>query len=138
MTPLGRISTEYAERRHRRRARALREAVAQLPDSTRRAMLDAVESDELIVGAYTDRRGRICPMLAAHRRGARTDVGHFPRAWDAFARASRPRPATKRELQILKALLQEGVEGPVGRSSGCDANAGESVRKSLPRTARST
>jgi hypothetical protein len=72
-------------------------------------MLAAIEADELIVGAYTDRLGRICPMLAAHRRGARTDVGSFPRAWDAFGRARRPRAATQRELEVLKALLQEGL-----------------------------
>jgi hypothetical protein len=72
-------------------------------------MLDAVQSDDLIVGAYTDRAGRVCPMLAAHRRGARTCVGTFPRAWDSFARASRPRPASERELQILTALLQESL-----------------------------
>jgi hypothetical protein len=77
---------------------------------TRRAMLVALEADELIVGAYTDRSGRMCPMLAAHRRGARTDVGSFPRAWDAFAGAARPRPATRHELEILKALLQEGLD----------------------------
>jgi hypothetical protein len=77
---------------------------------TRRAMLAALEADELIVGAYTDRSGRVCPMLAAHRRGARTDVGSFPRAWDAFARAARPRPATRHELGILKALLQESLD----------------------------
>jgi hypothetical protein len=77
---------------------------------TRRAMLAALEADELIVGAYTDRSGRVCPMLAAHRRGARTDVGSFPRAWDAFARAARPRPATRHELEILKALLQESLD----------------------------
>jgi hypothetical protein len=50
-------------------------------------------------------------MLAAHRRGARTYARGFPRAWDTFARASRPRPATDRELQILKALLQESLAG---------------------------
>jgi hypothetical protein len=76
-------------------------------------MLVAVEADELIVGAYTDRRGRICPMLAAHRLGARTDVGSFPGAWDAFGGARRPRPATCRELEILKALLQESLRGHV-------------------------
>lgn len=74
-------------------------------------MLAALETEELIVGAYTDRRGRMCPMLAAHRRGARADVGSFPRAWDAFGCASRPRAATRRELQILRALLEEGFEG---------------------------
>lgn len=74
-------------------------------------MLEALDDDELILGAYTDRRGRTCPMLAAHRRGARIDVGDFPRAWDAFGRARRPRPATERELEILRALLEESVEG---------------------------
>ena len=98
-----------AERQRRRQAQALRRAVAELPAATRRAMLAAVDSEELIVSAYTDRRGRACPMLAAHRRGARTDVGTFPRAWDAFGQASRPRAATQRELEILKALLQEGL-----------------------------
>jgi hypothetical protein len=80
-------------------------------------MLAAVEADELIVGAYTDRRGRMCPMLAAHRLGARSDVGSFPRAWDQFAGARRPRPATCRELEILKALLQESLRGHVSECS---------------------
>lgn len=75
-------------------------------------MLEAIDDDDLIVGAYTDRRGRVCPMLAAHRRGARTGVGAFPGAWDEFARARRPRLATKRELQVLKAVLQENVAAP--------------------------
>ena len=78
-------------------------------------MLSAAHSEELIVGAYTDRTGRVCPMLAAHRRGARTCVGGFPRAWDTFARASRPRPASDRELQILKALLGESLAEPEPR-----------------------
>ena len=72
-------------------------------------MLDALEADELLIGAYTDRRGRACPMLAAHRRGAKTDVGDFPRAWDAFGRARRPRAATQRELEVLRALLEEAI-----------------------------
>jgi hypothetical protein len=97
------------ERRQQRRAQALSRAVNRLPLDTRQAMLVAADSDELIVGAYTDRSGRMCPMLAAHRRGARTCVHGFPRAWDAFARASRPRPANQRELEILKALLQESL-----------------------------
>jgi hypothetical protein len=85
--------------------------VRELPLDARRVMLDALDDDELIIGAYTDRRGRTCPMLAAHRRGVRIDVGDFPRAWDAFGRARRPRPATARELEILRALLQESIEG---------------------------
>ena len=47
----------------------------------RRAMLDALDDEELIVGGYVDQAGRVCPMLAAHRRGARIDVGSFPRAY---------------------------------------------------------
>ncbi len=82
-----------------------------LPTSTVRAMLEALEREELIVGAYTDRRGRACPMLAAHRRGARAGAGAFPAAWDAFAGAGRPRPATERELAILRALLEEASAG---------------------------
>ena len=75
-------------------------------------MLAAVEGEELIVGAYADRRGRVCPMLAAHRRGARTDVGKFARAWDGFAQARRPRVASSRELAVLKALLEESEGMP--------------------------
>jgi hypothetical protein len=97
------------DQRAARRSQALRRAVSELPAHTRRAMLDAVERDELITGAYTDLRGRVCPMLAAHRRGARSDVGRFPAAWDAFGRARRPRLATPRELEILKALLEESL-----------------------------
>jgi hypothetical protein len=92
-----------------RRTHALYRAVHALPLDARHAMLAALEEEELIVGAYTDRRGRICPMLAAHRRGVRVCVGEFPRAWDDFGRANRPRPASPREIQILKALLEESV-----------------------------
>jgi hypothetical protein len=80
-------------------------------------MLAAIDGDELIVGAYTDRSKRMCPMLAAHRRGARSDVGTFPRAWDAFGRARRPRLATPRELDVLKALLEERLTDTAGEPS---------------------
>lgn len=102
------------KRRANRRRRALYRAVSQLPVEVRRAMLGALEDEELIVGAYTDRHGRMCPMLAAHRRGARAAVGEFPRAWDQFARARRPRVASGRELDILRAVLQESVIEPSG------------------------
>lgn len=100
------------ERSANRRRRALYGAVAELPLSARRAMLSALEGEELIVGAYADRRGRVCPMLAAHRRGARSWVGNFPRAWDEFAGAKRPRAATGRELEILRAVLEETIAEP--------------------------
>jgi hypothetical protein len=90
-------------------------------------MLDAIESDELIVGGYTDRRGRVCPMLAAHRRGVRLDVGAFPKCWDAFGNASRPRAATERELEILAALLQEGLAEPLHQPAPVPARTTASV-----------
>ena len=68
-------------------------------------MLDGVRSNRIVVGAYTDGRGGICPMLAAHRNGGRTSFLSFARAWDAYARAEKVRPATVRELRVLEDLL---------------------------------
>ena len=93
----------------RRRARdpitRLQTAIDCLPERTRRAMLDGVRANTIVVGAYTDGRGGICPMLAAHRNGGRTSFLSFARAWDAFARADAVRPATPRELRVLEDLL---------------------------------
>ena len=72
-------------------------------------MLDGIESNEIIVGAYTDRDGRICPMLAAHRNGGRTSLASFARAWDRYTEAKSPRPATERELRTLTAMLQASL-----------------------------
>ena len=47
----------------------LRAAVDSLPVQTREAMLDGVRTRRIIAGAYTDRDGGVCPMLAAHRNG---------------------------------------------------------------------
>ena len=68
-------------------------------------MLDGIRSHEIIVGAYSDRAGGVCPMLAAHRCGGRTSFISFARAWDRFARAKRARAATARELRALEAHL---------------------------------
>ena len=119
----------FGYRRRGQRAQDLSRAINNLPAVTRRAMLEAVEADELIVGAYTDRKGRICPMLAAHRRGMRSGVGTFPRAWDSFGRATRPRPATPRELEILRAMLEESFADPPApearaRDHGSEADPG--------------
>ena len=93
----------------RRRARdpitRLQTAIECLPERTRRAMLDGVRANTIVVGAYTDGHGGICPMLAAHRNGGRTSFLSFARAWDAFARAETVRPATPRELAVLEDLL---------------------------------
>lgn len=87
----------------------LRLAVELLPERTRRAMLIGIRSNEIIVGAYTD-RGGICPMLAAHRNGGRTDFISFARAWDRFTRVKDgPRRATDREVRILETMLEASL-----------------------------
>src|SRR5919197_781207 len=98
-------------RRRRRPAHELRIAVDCLPLETRRAKLDGIDASRIIVGAYTDRQGGVCPMLAAHRLGGRTNLGSFARAWDRYTRAKggRPRPATDRELRTLRTMLEASV-----------------------------
>ena len=95
----------------RRPARDLRTAIDCLPLHTRKAMLEGVEANRIIVGAYTDRNGGVCPMLAAHRNGGRTSLASFARAWDAYTgtRRRRARPATERELITLKAMLGASI-----------------------------
>src|SRR3954471_18020558 len=93
----------------RRPARDLRLAIRCMPQGTREAMLEAVENDRIIVGAYTDSEGGICPMLAAHRNGGRTNLASFARAWDRYTKARKPRPASERELRTLKAMLEESI-----------------------------
>jgi hypothetical protein len=96
--------------RRRRPARELRIAVDCLPLQTRKAMLEGIEANRIIVGAYTDRQGGVCPMLAAHRNGGRTSLASFARAWDRYTRArGRPRPATDREINTLRAMLEASI-----------------------------
>jgi hypothetical protein len=93
----------------RRPARELRIAIDCLPLQTRRAMLEGIGSNQIIVGAYTDRKGGVCPMLAAHRNGGRTSYISVARAWDRYTGAKRPRPATQRELNALRAMLEASI-----------------------------
>ena len=97
--------------RRSRPARDLRRAIDCLPLKTRRAMLEGVESNRIIVGAYTDRSGGVCPMLAAHRNGGRTSLASFARAWDSYTgvRGRRTRPATERELGTLRTMLEASI-----------------------------
>jgi hypothetical protein len=96
--------------RRRRPARDLRLAIDCLPLQTRRAMLTGVEANRIIVGAYTDSRGGICPMLAAHRNGGRTSLASFARAWDRYTDAHGvARPASERELNTLRAMLEASI-----------------------------
>jgi hypothetical protein len=85
-------------------------AIDCMPRGTREAMLEGIGSNRIIVGAYTDRQGGVCPMLAAHRHGGRTALASFARAWDRYTNAhGRPRPATERELRTLRAMLQASL-----------------------------
>jgi hypothetical protein len=72
-------------------------------------MLEGIDDNEIIVGAYTDRKGGVCPMLAAHRRGGRTNLASFAKAWDRYTHARRPRPATTREITTLKSMLEASL-----------------------------
>jgi hypothetical protein len=81
-------------------------------------MLDGIRRNDIIVGAYSSGSG-ICPMLAAHRAGGRTDFISFAKAWDRFAfrgaRRQTARRATDRELLILRTHLEASLladEGP--------------------------
>ena len=94
----------------RRPARELRIAIDCLPLQTRKAMLQGIDANRIIVGAYTDRQGGVCPMLAAHRNGGRTSLASFARSWDRYTRArGRPRPATDHEITTLRTMLDASI-----------------------------
>ncbi|MFL5843248.1 MAG: hypothetical protein ACJ762_01055 [Solirubrobacteraceae bacterium] len=114
----------------------LRLAIDLLPERTRIAMLEGIRSNEIIVGAYT-KDGAICPMLAAHRNGGRTSFISFAKAWDAFARARKPRRATPRELRILETMLEASLAAEV-RLDGVIAEHQSLARERRAREARQT
>jgi len=88
----------------------LERAIDRLPMQTRTAMLDGIRANPIIVGAYTDDKGGICPMLAAHRNGGRTTLLAFARSWDRFADTRRVRSASRRELAVLERLLTSSLD----------------------------
>jgi hypothetical protein len=106
--------------RNRRRqtssVEGLRLAIECMPVATREAMLRGIRANErIIVGAYVDELGGVCPMLAAHRCGGRTDFLSFAKSWDRFTRAGgRARGASARELRILEAHLEDSLQGANG------------------------
>jgi len=93
-------------RRKRENAQRLHRAVEALPVHTKLGMLRGINSSRITVGAYTDKRGGVCPMLAAHRNGGRTDFGTFARAWDGYTNAKRARRASAREVRTLRGYLE--------------------------------
>jgi len=114
----------------------LRLAIACLPRHTREAMLRGISANDIIVGAYATGDG-ICPMLAAHRDGGRTNFIGFAHAWDRFAsrdgrRGDRARRATERELRVLRVHLEASLlqdDAPVGDLAAARAEHDELVRE---------
>jgi hypothetical protein len=100
----------------------LRRTIDCLPLATRVAMLEGVREETIIVGAYTDGTGGVCPMLAAHRHGGRTSFLRFARTWDAFAKAPArgSRPAKERELRILQRHLEASIAASEGVVTGSE------------------
>jgi|SRR5829696_3030454 len=119
--------------KRRNNAQRLRNAVYALPARTKAAMLRGIRTNRVIVGAYVDKRGGVCPMLAAHRNGGRTNFGTFARAWDAYtgAKQRRPRRASRREVRTLEgylemSLIRDGIE--LGTDIHPDRPLAEEVR----------
>jgi hypothetical protein len=118
----------------RNNAQRLRNAVYAMPARTKAAMLRGIRSNRVIVGAYVDKRGGVCPMLAAHRNGGRTNFGTFARAWDAYtgAKQRKPRRASRREVRTLEgylemSLVHDGME--LGTDAPPDRPLAEEVRE---------
>jgi hypothetical protein len=111
----------------------LRLAIDCLPARTRHAMLEGIRTNEIIVGAYADRAGGVCPMLAAHRCGGRTSFVSFARAWDRFAGSRRARRATPRELRILARQLEASLLADERLDLGAAIAEHEALRAAAPR-----
>ena len=89
----------------------LRRAIDVLPVRTRKAMLVGLANNTVITGAFSGGRG-VCPMLAAHREGARTNCVSFPEAWDRFTGVHGryiTREATQYEVAALRAEIDASL-----------------------------
>jgi hypothetical protein len=113
---------------------SLRLAIDCLPVKTREAMLQGVRANErIIAGAYVDGEGGVCPMLAAHRCGGRTDLLSFAQSWDRFTHTKNgSRAATERETRILISQLEDSLMS----SSGIDLDVAISEHRELMSRAR--
>jgi hypothetical protein len=92
----------------------LRRSIDMLPERTRLAMLSGLGSNTVITGAFSDGSG-VCPMLAAHRNGGRTNCISFPEAWDTFTGVQGrgiTRPATQYEVLQLRMQLEQSLDAP--------------------------
>lgn len=103
----------------------LRQSIDMLPERTRLAMLTGLGSNTVITGAFSDGNG-VCPMLAAHRNGGRTNCISFPEAWDRFTGVhgrSICRQATAGEVLHLRMQLEESLTAPRSTSGFAEAIA---------------
>ena len=101
-----------------------------LPIETKQAMLVGLDNETIITGAYTH-DGGICPMLAAHRRGGRTDRESFAQCWDRYTGADKGRRASEREVRTLRTMLEASLMEPEPISLG---DAAADVRAQRDRT----
>lgn len=124
-------------RTRRSHIQQLRTAIDCMPAQTRAAMLAGVRANAIITGAYVDGAGGICPMLAAHRNGGRSDCLSFAHAWDRFTGQSRrARRATRRELAILISHLEESLLSEQQVDLGAAIAAHRASRANRPGTNR--
>ncbi len=100
----------------KQRAERLRFAVESLPPETQRAMLKGIKENRIVTGANTDRRGGVCPMLAADRNAfAVTPLAEiFATAWDQYTGTSfvnvNRRAASERDLRVLQTMLETSLK----------------------------
>jgi hypothetical protein len=98
----------------------LRQSIDMLPERTRQAMLAGLGANTVITGAFSDGNG-VCPMLAAHRNGGRTNCISFPEAWDRYTGVHGRgicRQATAGEVLHLRIQLEESLAAPATSTSG--------------------
>ena len=94
---------------------ALRLAIDSLPRQTRVAMLDGLDTNTIIVGAYTNRRGHLPDARGAPRRVGGRARSRSPRrgigSRSAAARGIARGRASERELMILRSYLEASLLG---------------------------
>lgn len=113
----------------------LRGVVDELPLAVRIAMRDGIRLERVIAGAYTDGRGGVCPMLAAHRQGARHAHPDFARTWDEFAEAPVEglRTASPAHVAALEAVLRASIEDELRPADPADVPLPPGLRGAAPR-----
>jgi len=97
-------------RRREAKAGELRAAIDRLPLATRQAMLEGIQTNQIIVGADGDPRGGVCPVYAVSSPPSKRIGQPFARAWDRYGDARFARRASERELRTLSSMLETSIE----------------------------